>query len=247
MLAKSVWLVSATIVSVAAVHGYKNWHSAQVGLRPSDAAAKYQSPTSFAARQELAQPPRSAVQTIEAGSDNQIQISQIRAENAHANPERPLTFEENQELENGRTAASRGDFNAALRILGPFALQGHAKAQYAMGNMYATGSGLSRNPEQAMGWWALAARQGHSHARYYLCRASMNGDNRAYQLNREAADAYALKTAGRYAPIHPSTHSLEEFQEANKNMTMREAMFIMSITPKESADASCKRFAGIYE
>lgn len=223
MLARSLWLVSATVVSVAAVQGYKSWHSKIEAERPTVSA--------------------------KAESMQQQVPDRPLAESARLTPDRELTIDEYKEIERGRVAANAGDLTTALRILGPFARRGYADAQFAIGSIYSAGVMLPRSDADAFKWWALAARQGQSYARYFLCRASLGGNGLAQQLNREAADAYALSRTGHPASMHPSTHSLEEFVAENKDLTMREALVLMSMQPNralETPEASCRRFAVMY-
>jgi uncharacterized protein len=49
-------------------------------------------------------------------------------------------------LEDGLVAANRGDYATAMRILRPLAENGKARAQNALGNMYANGLGAPQDP-----------------------------------------------------------------------------------------------------
>ena len=46
--------------------------------------------------------------------------------------------------------------------------QGHAKAQYLLGLMYASGEGVLENDKEAVKWYRKAAEQGDAKAQYYL-------------------------------------------------------------------------------
>ena len=46
--------------------------------------------------------------------------------------------------------------------------QGHAEAQYRLGNMYRDGLGVERDLEAAIHWYELAAEQGNANAQYHL-------------------------------------------------------------------------------
>ena len=71
-------------------------------------------------------------------------------------------------LEDGRGTYERGDYTAALRLLGSLAERGDAEAQSKLGVMYAGGKGVSRNYREAVKWYRLAAEQGDADARFYL-------------------------------------------------------------------------------
>ena len=57
----------------------------------------------------------------------------------------------------GAAAYKRGDYATALREWRPLAEQGHAKAQYSLGNMYRDGLGVPQDYAQAHMWFNLAA------------------------------------------------------------------------------------------
>ena len=48
------------------------------------------------------------------------------------------------------------------------AVQGHARAQYQLGNTYATGRGVGKEPAWAVRWLELAAERGHPEAQFTL-------------------------------------------------------------------------------
>lgn len=65
----------------------------------------------------------------------------------------------------GVTAMLRGDNVAAFKILKPLAEEGHSDAQYHIGYMYQTGTGVPRNDRFAAMWFKRAAAQGHHGAK----------------------------------------------------------------------------------
>ena len=75
---------------------------------------------------------------------------------------------ESADFQKGLTAAQSGDFATALREWTPLAEQGHAKAQYNLGNMYRRGDGVPQDYKTAAKWWRLAAEQGHAGAQSAL-------------------------------------------------------------------------------
>ena len=64
----------------------------------------------------------------------------------------------------GLEAARRGDYAAAVREWRPLAEQGHADAQYNLGQMYRHGQGVERDHVQAFMWLQLAALSGAGQA-----------------------------------------------------------------------------------
>jgi TPR repeat protein len=66
-----------------------------------------------------------------------------------------------QDLQVGLDAWDRGDFATALREWTPLAEQGHASAQYNLGQMYREGEGVPQDDKTAAKWYTLAAEQGH--------------------------------------------------------------------------------------
>lgn len=53
--------------------------------------------------------------------------------------------------------------------------QGDVSAQYALGDMYYFGKGVSRNGKLAVEWFSKAAAQGHADSQFYLGTISYNG------------------------------------------------------------------------
>jgi hypothetical protein len=72
------------------------------------------------------------------------------------------------DLEDGVAAYQAGDFRKAFRIFKPFAKQGDARAQTAVGFMYERGNGVSRDDKKAFHWYRKAAEQGHAQAQHKL-------------------------------------------------------------------------------
>lgn len=71
-------------------------------------------------------------------------------------------------LEEGREAASQGDYGTALRLLNPLAAEGNADAQVDLGKMYEIGQGVAKNEAEAARWYRKAADQGDAQAQYNL-------------------------------------------------------------------------------
>ena len=75
----------------------------------------------------------------------------------------------------GWEAYLRGDYAAVLREWRPLAEQGHAGAQFGLGNMYANGRGVPEDDTEAVRWYRLAAGQGYAWAQLGLGVMYANG------------------------------------------------------------------------
>lgn len=78
-------------------------------------------------------------------------------------------------FEDAAAAYKKGDYETALQLLRPFADDGRADAEYALGFMYFSGKGVSRDYAEAAKWIRLAAEQGRAEAQYALGRLYLNG------------------------------------------------------------------------
>lgn len=65
-------------------------------------------------------------------------------------------------------AAEAGEFSKAADIWKKLAESGDPQAQFNLGLMYHSGSGLPRNEKEAVKWYLKAAEGGYSPARVYL-------------------------------------------------------------------------------
>ena len=94
----------------------------------------------------------------------------------------------------GAAAYKRGDYATALREWRPLAEQGHAKAQYNLGNMYSKGRGVPQDNAEAVKWYRKAAEQGVVQAQNNLGNMYENGRGvpqdyaEALQWYRKAAE-----------------------------------------------------------
>ena len=70
------------------------------------------------------------------------------------------------EFTDGLNAFIKGDHVSALRVWTPLAKQGNRDAQYHMGHMYQTGTGVKKDEKTAFRWYSLAASKGHTTASY---------------------------------------------------------------------------------
>jgi TPR repeat protein len=82
-----------------------------------------------------------------------------------------------QEYATGISAYKEGQYQAALQKFQFLAEQGHADAQYRLGDMYATGMGgvVPKDDTEAVKWFQKAAEQHHVQAQSQLRYISANG------------------------------------------------------------------------
>ena len=69
---------------------------------------------------------------------------------------------EAQTFDEAEAAYKRGDYAAAFESFRALAEQGHARAQFALGIMYAKGDGMRRDEAEAVRWYRRAAEQDHA-------------------------------------------------------------------------------------
>ena len=97
-------------------------------------------------------------------------------------------------VDKGLKAARAGDFATALREWTPLAEQGHATAQYNLGQMYRLGRGVPQDDAEAVKWYRLAAEQGDASAQNNLGGMYSNG-NGVLQSNVMAHMWYNIASA----------------------------------------------------
>ena len=79
-------------------------------------------------------------------------------------------------VEDGIAAHKRGDDAEALRLFRSSASQGKADGQNALGVMYLSGAGVTRDTAEALRWFRLSAAQGYAEAQYDLGEMYQNGE-----------------------------------------------------------------------
>ena len=67
-------------------------------------------------------------------------------------------------IERGLLESLKGDSHVALQVFRPLAGGGNTDAQYHLGYMYQTGTGVGQNSAEALKWYQRAALQGHNSA-----------------------------------------------------------------------------------
>ena len=88
-------------------------------------------------------------------------------------------------FEAGSIAAHNGDHKTAMAEWLPLAKEGHVKAQYAVGALFAEGLGVRQSLKTAFRWWRDAADQNHAGAQYNI--AVMYKDGLGVRKNRDEA------------------------------------------------------------
>lgn len=74
-----------------------------------------------------------------------------------------------ESFDDGVVAFIRGDGAEAYRIWKPLADKGDIEAQYHLGYMYQTGTGVDKDNDRALFWYNKAAKSGHGKA-YILAK-----------------------------------------------------------------------------
>ena len=74
------------------------------------------------------------------------------------------------------TSASAGALSPAVTKVADAAVAGDAESQYALAQMYGSGSGVPRDPAAAALWLQKAANQGHANAQFSLGTSYLLGD-----------------------------------------------------------------------
>jgi len=67
-------------------------------------------------------------------------------------------------FDDGVVAFIKGDSATAMKIWQPLAQEGNAEAQYHLGYMFQTGTGVKKDNQKALYWYNLAAKNGHGKA-----------------------------------------------------------------------------------
>jgi TPR repeat protein len=108
-------------------------------------------------------------------------------------------------MDDGKAAAERGDYPAALKIIRPLAQQGDATAQLYLGVMYTSGLGVKRSEKEAAKWFRLSATQGNADAQCNLGVAYVSGQGvtqdfklavKWYRLSADQGNARAQFSLG---------------------------------------------------
>src|SRR5882724_6116956 len=71
-------------------------------------------------------------------------------------------------FEDGKSALEKGDHETAIKLFLKAAEQGHAEAQFMLGQMYDSGIDGRPDYKEAVRWYREAAEKGHKDAQWSL-------------------------------------------------------------------------------
>ncbi len=117
----------------------------------------------------------------------------------------------------GVAAYNRGDYATALREWRPLAKQGHAKAQYNLGFMYALGRDVPQDYAEAVGWYRKAAAQGYAEAQNVL--GFMYGEGQGVPQDYVQAHMWLNIAAPRFPPGEHRDNAVNNRDIVAKRMT----------------------------
>ena len=138
------------------------------------------------------------------------------------------------DFQKGLEALEAGDYETALRELRPLAEQGHADAQYYLGEMYAGGDGVAQDSVQMAYWWHKAAEQGFAIAQYDLGVAAGNGCAKAqYYLGLMYASGKGVPKDYVAAHMWFNLAAAQEYEDAAEHRDK----VAESMTPDQVAEA----------
>ena len=141
------------------------------------------------------------------------------------------------DIQPGKDAYDRGDYETALKEWRPLAEQGLAAAQFFLGVIYENGEGVSQDYGEAMRWYRLAADQGDAMAQYSLGVRYTTGRGvsqnyiQAYMWNALAA-AQGLKIAITDQLVLESLMTPDQIAEAQR---------LVKKSPPQSAYKTAKK------
>ena len=129
--------------------------------------------------------------------------------------------------------------SVAEQKLTQLAKAGDAEAQYLLGSLYSSGTGVKRDYSQSLQWFTLAAEQGHAGAAYNLAALYENGKGTAknpeqavawYQRAAKAGSVQAekkltnLQLPVQAAPVLPSSSQLLKLVRTNDIYALNKAV-----------------------
>ena len=127
---------------------------------------------------------------------------------------------------------------SALVLLERAAQQGHAEAQVRMGQAYAEGNGVERDPAWAARWFGKAARQGVPAAQARLGDAFAGGEGVPRDVVQAAAWYQAASSAGHAAAAEALAALEETLDEAQRAESERLAKRLTSQPARGYDDAA---------
>ena len=98
-----------------------------------------------------------------------------------------------QTFEQSLAAYKRKDYRTAFAGFKRLAEQGHARAQFSLGVIYADGQGVPKDEQQEMAWYRKAAEQGDAVAQFNL--GLMYADGQGVPKDQQQAVVWYRKAA----------------------------------------------------
>ncbi len=101
----------------------------------------------------------------------------------------------------GKTLLEAGSYTSAEKFLTRSAEQGNAPAQKLLGNMYANGTGIGQNFNEAFSWYYLAAKQGNTEAQaamgilFYIYKVRRTNNTGTTQIDPKEIYNWLLQAA----------------------------------------------------
>ncbi len=93
----------------------------------------------------------------------------------------------------GTKAYMKGNYKKALKLFRASAKEGDDRAQFHLGNMYDSGTGVSKSRSKALQWYTKSAKQGNPNAQYNLGILYYTGEG--VQQNHNKAVSWWKKAA----------------------------------------------------
>jgi len=124
----------------------------------------------------------------------QLEPVPVSEENGAGRPAQQSEASAATDFERGERLHMSGREHAkALQLLMPYAMNGHARAQYYVGQLYLSGIGIRHDVDKAVEWFSRSAEQGDGAAQIALAMLYLSGEGverseqRAVELVRAAA------------------------------------------------------------
>lgn len=130
------------------------------------------------------------------------------------------------------------DLAAAARWYEEAARQGHAGAQYALGNMRLMGEGVEQDDGEAARWHEKAAAQGHAAARLNLAKLQQIGKLKtAAELQEEARQAALEETPDAPAPTTAGQPEPQQAVAAKTRKAKKKSGFFKRLLGRDKPEA----------
>ena len=142
-----------------------------------------------------------------------------------------------------------GDFRSAFKRLLVAAQLGHFMSQLALGNFYAWGRGVRRDPEKAAYWYKKAYKNGNSDGAYNLAIDRKNEGNvrSAVTWFKKAVEMNDGEACVALAKIYSARKRGQKAAEALLRRALRLSRGYISDDAKEEAESLLKKMAKVQK